>query len=605
MTRTQCERTASADPSLRQLEATVRRMLHRASDPYRLAAFPLAQALCEATGIANAQAALRHVVDAAFGSGERQMRLRDLIVAADLEGRASRSEHARELALSRRHLQRQRAEAVAMLSVHIRSLIGGLHVGAFDDKAGPGDPLDALAGFVSHVEPEVAAKLYALSGTSAPSKCDLLELRGRLESGGDTGAVAFERFAGPARSLAAVLCAQADERSGLQARAKADLQPVLVSSDRGACESELRFELEWLAFLRARHRGDACELARIARNLRRIAQDRADWSSRAMLAQAEAATRRGALREAQTHLDDATAIAIRAADVCLLALACCARGEMELEREDAAQAERLASGAYVTLRGRHVDAYRALATVARARAKRSRPWSRPREIDDLPATAWYRIALDVEWARSSYEDGMVALAREQAESAYAAATAIGAAVLAARAAATVAAACDGDTRRTWTVCALSHLTATRDWSAVHDTFVDLPVRSHGADVQTFADDLAGVLYAALLQLIPQLGLDGDGSAGAARGLLRALCAYALDARAGDVLEAATAAVCERAGSFAFFASKFAEDFEDIVLLPLAAIAPKAARADVERRLRGALAHLWSVVRPGARQVLVG
>ena len=77
------------------------------------------------------------------------------------------------------------------------------------------------------------------------------------------------------RSLLAVLQAQSKQINGKEQEAKEALRPVLLDRDRDlAYDSEALFELEWLTFLRGRHRGDAAEMQRTATSLLRIAQDR-------------------------------------------------------------------------------------------------------------------------------------------------------------------------------------------------------------------------------------------------------------------------------------------------------------------------------------------
>ena len=79
-------------PMQLRMEADVRRLLRRASNPYQLAALPLAQALCEATGILNAQAALQHVIESAFHESPQEARFRDLLLSSEAEADESQAE---------------------------------------------------------------------------------------------------------------------------------------------------------------------------------------------------------------------------------------------------------------------------------------------------------------------------------------------------------------------------------------------------------------------------------------------------------------------------------------------------------------------------------
>ena len=593
----------------RNMEALVRRLLRRSADSYRLAAFPLAQALCRATGIANAQLALRHVVEAAFKNAPHEVHLRELILSSDLDAHLSRTESAARLQVSRRHLQRYRAQAVSILAAHIRELVKSVAFATAEGES-VADPLDILAEMISAFDPGAAAKLCRFGSAGSASRAEILEIRSRVEAGNELPDVPEETRSGPPRSLLAVLRAQSKQINGKEREAKEALRPVLTDRARDiAYDSEALFELEWLTYLRARHHGDAAEMSRAATNLRRIAQDRASWRSRALLAQAESYVRLGKVREATELLDAAERLNLQTSAIGQLASATALRAEIALLRGDDILAERLASGAYLVLRGRHYDSYGCLATIARARLRLSKPWTSGNGLDPLDGAAWDRVRVNVECARHLRDDGFPERARTCAEEAYRACLLSGFEGLAARAAATIGATFDDDsqTRREWYLKALSHLMATRDHFSACDLFPRTGDPADAPILHSFERDAADVVYAGLVTAIPQLGMEPNGDAGTARVYLRHFGRYVagLTETPKYVSEAADR-LGDDSRAFVQIVLRFAGDVAEIVRPVFLAIASSRHRFDVESRLQQALADFTDRVRPaGERRFMVG
>ena len=557
------------------VEALVRRLLRRTGDASRLAEFPLAQALCEATGIANAQAAVRHVVETAFAGGPGQAELRDLIVASDLDARLSRTESATQLRVSRRHLQRYRAQAVTVLARHIRDLVGSPALGAASNGATLGDPLEMLGETIAKVEPATAAQVLRAGGARLAKRAERYALRARMELGGE-----IENHAGELQApVAIVLRAQTKEVNGKVGEERELLRELLYGPDRDLRrDPEVQFELEWLAFLRARHRGDAAECRRVAASLQRIAGDRAGRRSRALLARAEAALHLGATHEAAERLDDADRRNLRDFGVMALASACGLRAEIALLEGDNEAAERLASGAYAVLRGRHRDAYRCAATVGRARLRLGKPWSPSPAFGPTDSVAFDRVVLDVERARHLFSDGFVQRGDAVARQALRAAEELGYDALIARAAATL-----GLRER-----ALAALLRTRDRLAACDLF---------AQGGAFGDAEAALLQTALNAAIPQLRLEESSEAAAVRRFLRAFGAYVLGATSFVPFGDAAQRAGEEAGTFAFFALRFARDVLEIAAPLFIALSEPARRRETGDRVASALRVFAERARP--------
>ena len=300
------------DAQLR-MENEVRRLLRRAHEPFALSSLPLAQALCEVTGIPNSQSALQDVIAKAFQANWQESRLKDLLLPSDPEGRMPRGDAAHRLRISKRHLQRRRARAVSILALHIRKLVGAPYVAITDDQ-GPdagdqdraaADPLETIAALLSNVEPSTAANIFRLSGPQSRSRADTLSIRGCVDMGDEIKLAGneFERYS--FSPLVAIFKAQSKQVNGKPAEAEQELWPLFARASRDVMKnSEVQFELEWLWFLRARHRGDAREMDRVATNLKRIAKDVSAWLLRALLAQSEARIRCGQLQDAIALLDE-------------------------------------------------------------------------------------------------------------------------------------------------------------------------------------------------------------------------------------------------------------------------------------------------------------
>jgi hypothetical protein len=550
-----------------RIEAEVRRLLRRAGNPFLLGSCPLAQALCESTGIANPRSALRHAIDGAFAQAPRELRLRQMLVSAIENGGVSALGGGFEV--SKRHLQRRRAKAVAILASHIRGIIGVPQLVITEDEGPAADPLDTIAELIAGIEPGLASQLQELKDPNGAT-------------------------ASPA--LAAVRHEQAAEIDGAQVAAAEELWPNFGRFDRdGADTPETRFELEWLAFLRARHRSDARSMDAIARNLKRLALDRASWLMRALLARANAKICCGLLEEAAELFDEIDRRGIRNFAVIDLAWSGALRGEHLLQQGDDVSAERLASGSFLILRGRHFAAPQCQATIARARLRMGRAWSC--EDGDLHGSAWGGLLLAVERARHSIAAGDSAGAEALARNVYEAALARGYDGVAARAAAVL-----GEP-----LLALSHLLVSRDRSVACDLF---PFDQNTAGSSLLADRDAAIVelvHTALVAAIPQLRTPSARETAAARTFLCGLYAYALGAPRARDFDESISQLDSSAPSFAQYLRHFSDDAFDILQTLVTAIVPTPRRADAEHRLRLAARAVVMLIEPrgNPRHFVVG
>ncbi|MBV8345359.1 MAG: hypothetical protein JO190_10260 [Candidatus Eremiobacteraeota bacterium] len=574
--------------------------MRRANDALSLASFPLAQRLCDLTGIAAPREALRQVIASAFRGVWPDTRLRDLLLTADLDGRVFRNEAAARLQVSTRHLQRRRAKAVSILAAYVRSLIGERDATVGERGSIPGDPLETIAELVADIEPAVAARILRLGGPRSAERADLLAARASVETGREQPSVAQGAFS----PLFATLRAQSKTIDGRAQEAREELWPIFTRAARDRADgSELQFELEWLAFLRARYGGCVREMDRVATNLDRLAQAHPESATRALLAQAEAKLRAGRLRDAGALLGRAERQGLHSLALRQLASSAVLRAEIALQRGDDSAAERFASGAHAILAGRHSDAYRCEATAARAALRLGKAWSASGDATKLSPAAWDRVAIEIERARHLNAAGTPELARARAVQCYEIASTQQYLALAARAAATLGATYDRRSRqrRQWYLRALAHLLTTRDRSVGCDLY---PLEAGIA----LARDLPGALYEGLRHVIPALPPCDDAEAEPACTFLAGASAYALGhADFDDHLIRTIETAARSSVRFCQYLLYFSDDATDVLETAFAAIAGQEQRGGVDQRLANVLRAFAGAVRPrdDVRRFLVG
>jgi tetratricopeptide (TPR) repeat protein len=429
----------------RQMEKAVRSLLHRVRQPYRLSAAPVAKAICRAVGIANAVTALRTVVEEALpNENTSEGHLRAAILGVDFRERVSVREAAAGMQISRRHLQRHRAEAVATIAQHVRTLLG---------------PIDPDVEVQAGPAPDAIANLNELAARSQLSR-----MRAEVESGCDITHAAFQTF--PDIPPAVV---RASIRFSREINGRPD-DPALVAAECSErpvrCDVPIRFELEYIAFLRARASGRATEMRAIAESLARLSHADPSCLGIALNAQADAAFRLGRLAKARECLERGARLNFHRNDAQHFAAATILTARVELFNGNVQAAEELASAAYAVLHGFHRDEHQCQILIAQARLQRGLPWSMAPDAASLPPLSWDRLALEIETARHLASAGDWDAAEDRARIAHDRASSFGYEGLAARAAATVsacaAARADRPESRKWTAEALDRVLRTHD-----------------------------------------------------------------------------------------------------------------------------------------------
>ncbi len=101
----------------REMERQILHLLHRAGKPNALAALPLMETLCARAGESDPVTVLERVVHSALPGNDRKTTvLKSLILGVDFDRSETNASLARRRGVSRRHVQRLRAQAVSAIA---------------------------------------------------------------------------------------------------------------------------------------------------------------------------------------------------------------------------------------------------------------------------------------------------------------------------------------------------------------------------------------------------------------------------------------------------------------------------------------------------------
>ncbi len=554
----------SDDDEQRRMAKAVLYMLHRVRRPYGLARAPFADGLCRATGISNAASALRFAIEEALpGSDARIARLRGVLLL-DFSADENIGEAATRMHISRRHLQRFRAEAVAAVAFYVRKLLGTRCAGDGAAEDMTGTSLDHLADLAAKVEPGAAATIHQLTGTGVSESLQLVRLRAALDQGSAIGNDAYANHPGVPRAIVAQFVAFSNEMNG---RPWDELYPAVASARYSLA---MRFELEYVAFLRARQRGFVLEMQTIAASLRRLAGERGSALPVALQCQADASLRAGDVANAHLHLDLAGRLTFSRSDLRQFAAATMLQSKIALYENHTRRAEDLANGAFAVLNRHHRDAYACAVLVSQARWQRGAPWRPSLDASRLPRASWDRISVDIEHARHLSREGRRKRATRLATQAFAFASAAGFEGLAARAAGVMYGITVAGSRRDealrWRADAIARLLRTQDRLLCVGLLASAEPRI-AADEQ-----LIDAMYRRLCVFVPQMLGDDDRQRQAVCRVLECSLA-ALDDTAGAApsIRAAAEAANDADSALAYYCRQGAAGIAEILSLTAAAL----------------------------------
>ncbi len=501
----------------------IRRLLRSASRPQRVALDPLARALAQALAIETPIAAIRRVVDDAFeGQGQNGKRLHDLIVACDLDCTQTQAEAAAAMHLSTRQFFRQRADAISAIASHIRALLA--------PALEPDRPLAALAELVGESEPEAAARIYDILDASGESPAPLARMRASL----DAGISVDPSLDGDLRTsiMTTVLAARSREAAGERSAARALLANAECRVvELPALEADaVRFEIQAMHCLRARHEARAIDLAVHASQARDLAGDERAAVARATVLESEAALASGNVVAAEGFLNLAQQASYLSRDGRALGTAVLQHAQLAFLRSDYRKAEDYATAAGFASRHQPAEAILASIVAGRARLALAKRWTLEERFAQRSSTSWERVSADVLGARHLLLGGNHGLAAERSERALATAADQEYHGVWVQAAATLGA-CAGITgdvvnEQRWYRAALKRFAELGDALVGHDLFAMPGARGRDLGPLALDDEL--------IDLIDELA-----AGRIARSHLLALIAYAADLERGLAVEPAT------------------------------------------------------------------
>jgi hypothetical protein len=583
---------------LKDIERLLRWLFRRVATPAKIASDPFARSICRATGVANPANALRGIVFTALrGHDPIESRQRDVLLALSFEGRDV-STVAERLHFSRRHVLRVKSEAIAAVAGHVRALLASGPEELSEAPQMSGDPFEDLAEMVSKAEPKVAASISRLGEFATSARSQLLALRAKVDHGVELDASAYAEFAKVPEALVSA-CIEFSLESGGADPISIDREAALLAGPN-QFDDATKFEIEHLAFVRARQCDRPLEMRAVAYNLARLAAVGSSAAGKALLCRADASLRLGDIAEARALLEQSGRLTFHRNDVQLFAATMILNAKIALFEGDAARAEDLAVAAYIVLQG-HRDAYGCQMLIAEARLALGRAWAPPDEAAALRPNAWSRIAMDVEHARTMLRDGDVSGAEHMAGSARSRAVSLEYAGLATLAAATLAAcaAARGDDAgaRRWDVDTLAGLLETNDFLLAARVCRDRPL------VAGVREELAEVVRRRLCVSIPQMLADDARQQGAFEFFVTELLDVLADrSRPLSALDEALERVCETESAFAYFGSRTADDVERVASLTAIALADRREWAGRNVRAREAVEYAVAHLHAGRPRV---
>lgn len=586
------------------MEKQVRLLLHRARKPDQLAAHPLSRAICTALACADPALALRKVVEEAFSEEhDDEVRLRTLVLRCDIEGSVSLTEACSELAYSRRHFQRYRAQAVTIIARHLHKLLDPTAIDAPHRS-----PLEALAAIVAEREPQAASRIYDIAGGTAHARTELLALQAQVAAGEELTEADIETLRHVPRPLALALAAQSQELCGKSSVANDLVSRIHFQSQQaGSFDPGVAFELEWLRFLRAQHRNEASAAAASARALDRLATDRQKWRSRATTALAYAALVQGDFEGAARVIGSAARMGAQAHDLRGLADATLLDAELAFIGTDLERASQLASAASVALAHRPRESNLCAALLGRIALARNAPWSEPASSALRHPGAWDRMLLEAIGVRHRLARGEASDALHAAEAGFERANYLGYRGVAAYHAATRAACVNDPTSaeaRSWALRALGEFAGTQDHALAADLFPS--ALQSGGDLGALAvdNDLTSIFFERLAVIVPQIAGESPAQRTAVRRLLTTMIAFTADRIGEDRLVEAVEKANALNTALAHYAHRASEQLEQSLSLMLPTLVPPTQRPTMRARVRHAMGTVLGTLRPGTKRVVL-
>ncbi len=578
-------------------------MLRRVRRPQALESLPLVEAIRNALCLDDSVAAVRQLVEDVLAStGCAEERLRAVVIDTDFEGTASITEAAHRLGISRRHVQRYRAEVVALIAARLVHLFGNTVIRKLEPKnVNPSDTFSDLAKLVEKDTPGAAATIYEL--LEAPGngrRAQLLLLRAHLDTGRELTQNAFDEY--PDLPIPLI-------SSGVEYSREISGRPVdgstIYANIRNRHENHFdnatRLEFERIAYLRARNRSHTIEMRATANSFRKLVRMDNMALTTALHMQAETHLRLGEVVPARQHIDQGERLTFICGDSRGFARFTVLRAEMALFEGLASDAEDLAFAASIALEGSRADSKRCRTLVSRIHFLSSGSWTPPPDAVAVEPCAWDRIAFDIEDGRHLALQAKFATAQELLLIAYQRASSLGYEGLAARAAASLNACAFGNGDQTaakaWAAEANRYLLTTQDHLLAAHLFERAAV---AATLENGADWIVDVVHRRLCIFVPQMLADGLVQANATRRLLEAVIGALLDPKSSieDTLRPGFDSVKARDTAFADYIEHSCEALTGILGLLDIALGGRRVWARENERVEQIVGLLRTTITPG-------
>ncbi len=569
-------------------ERYVRAMLRRARNLERLSTLPVVAPLCAALDEENAIAMVRMLAESSFGSNTGDRHLYDLVRACDLDATMTQDGLSKQYGLSRRQFFRRRALAVRAIAHRVRELLRGI-----DISAEPARGADVLVeNALSETEPESILRIYPVLDTHTKQRHTAALFHARLDSGEYIPLASALDAPREHRSVALALAAQSQTIAGEENEASATLSELRTMlrdpSDDG---SEVRFELEFLNFLRARIRGHVHGMRGAAEQMRRLAPPRSRFATRAERAIVETELSEGRTEDARRDTQALESVALQNSDLRSVAWCRMFDALVGLRLGAIEDAQMSALLADVALAHVHPDASIARSLTGEISLRTHHTWSAQDIMGTRPRFAWDRTLILVWVARHFLEEHDLERAEAIAEEALTIASVREYNAVAGLAAATLGATLDArgasDAAQRWYRHALSVCAANGNvLDAMHMFAIpSLPQREFGPFENI---DMVAAALAERIDIGYPLEVGGvPGSDPALRAFLEALLRFARG-EGMSILMAATAAFKQSAPRrFAQFV-RSAADITAVVLLGSTMVLPENERTEFAHQLRAAL-----------------
>gem|GEM_PF-5145829 len=335
--------------------------LRHARDQKRLDQIPLVSIIRDHYRQADAIQAMRLVVDDALrGDNECMETLRKLVVRCYLTGDLTQMGTAKDLAISKRHFQTLRDEAVARIARHLAKMLD-----ATPDLVQLNRDLDRLARALAGHDPKCAHRVYSTIGPKLSVAQQRDWLRARVDAGEELTEDACLDCPELSRTAVLALVARSQIQVGKKSAAASLLTEVHRTS--GKLDDLTLFEVGQCSFIVARESANARGMKTASLGLQGLAAKHEEYVTASRISKTETHIHTGNVQEAARGLHILQGDKSLQADAHALAVCVGLRAQYEFSQNRCSTALKLASAAEAALTHRPFERAQCHVTSTRAR----------------------------------------------------------------------------------------------------------------------------------------------------------------------------------------------------------------------------------------------